>query len=264
MAIYKCFPGGKFKALTMSYDDGSVDDRRLVNLFNQNGIKGTFNITSGWLEKPDKIHREELKELYKGHEVASHTYSHPTLERCPLTEVVEEIMKDRKELESIMGHPIRGMAYPNGSYSKEIVNLLPSLGIEYSRIVGDTDNFGIPDNFLTWKSTCHHDHNLMENAKRFAEASKSQYMFLMYVWGHSYEFSRDNTWELIEEFCRYIGGREDIWYATNIEIVDYMKLVNNLKFSASHDMVYNPSANSAWIAVNGQIEEIKGGEQVNL
>ena len=45
--IYTCFPGGKHKALTMSYDDGREEDRRLVKLFNQHGIKGTFNINAG-------------------------------------------------------------------------------------------------------------------------------------------------------------------------------------------------------------------------
>jgi hypothetical protein len=136
--------------------------------------------------------------------------------------------------------------------------------VEYARIVGDTDDFGIPEDLLMWRSTCHHNHKLMENAKRFAEASKSQYLYLMYVWGHSYEFSMHQNWSLIEEFCRYIGGREDIWYATNLEIVDYMKLLDNLKFSAARDMVYNPSSQSAWISIHGQIHEVKGGTQMKI
>ena len=32
--IYKCYPGGTFKVLTMSYDDGKLPDERLVNIFN--------------------------------------------------------------------------------------------------------------------------------------------------------------------------------------------------------------------------------------
>ncbi len=259
MSIYKCFPGGRYKALTLSYDDGREEDRRLIKLLNRKGIKGTFNLNSGWLDQPDKIHREEVKELYQGHEVACHTFSHPTLERCPITEVVEEIIRDRKELESIVGYPVRGMAYPNGSHNQNIVKLLPSLGIEYGRIVGDTDDFGIPKDYLTWKATCHHNHNLMDNARRFVETAKSQYLFLMYVWGHSYEFKTQDNWELMEGFADYIGGREDVWYATNIEIVDYMKLLDNLKFSAAHDMVYNPSAEAAWITANGKHIEVKGG-----
>lgn len=264
MNIYKCYPEGKFKALTMSYDDGKEEDRRLVSIFNQHGIKGTFNLNSGLMDQPDKVHKEEIKDLYQGHEVACHTYSHPTLERCPMPLITEEIVKDRKELEKILGYTVRGMAYPNGSYNKDIVKLLPLLGIEYGRIVGDTDSFGMPDDFLTWKATCHHNHNLIENAKRFAEAVKSQYLYLMYVWGHSYEFSMHQNWELIEEFSSYIGGRQDIWYTTNIEFVDYMNVLKNLKFSAASNMVYNPSAKSAWISVNGQIIEIKGGMLVNL
>ena len=53
----------------------------------------------------------------------------------------------------------------------------------------------------------------MERAREFAELHKTQYLYMMYVWGHSYEFTADDNWELIEEFCRFIGGREDIWYA---------------------------------------------------
>ena len=34
--IYKCFPGGKFKVLTLSYDDGKLEDKRLVDIFNKN------------------------------------------------------------------------------------------------------------------------------------------------------------------------------------------------------------------------------------
>lgn len=264
MTIYKCFPGGRYKSLTMSYDDGTRHDERLVQIFNQNGIKGTFNINSGHLDRPDRIHREELKTLYEGHEVASHTYSHPTLERCPTIEIVEEITRDRKELEKIMGYPVRGFAYPNGSYNNEIVNMLPTLGIEYARIVGDSDNFNLPKDYLTWKSTCHHNHKLMEHAKTFVEANKSQYLYLMYVWGHSYEFAMQNNWELMEEFASFVGGREDIWYATNIEIVDYMNLLNNLKFTADGERVYNPSATSAWLSVDSKIVEVKGGTMVDL
>ncbi len=40
--IYKTFPGGKHKVLTLSYDDGKVEDRRLVKIFNQYNIKATL------------------------------------------------------------------------------------------------------------------------------------------------------------------------------------------------------------------------------
>lgn len=74
--IYTCFPGGKHKVLTMSYDDGRLEDRRLVELFNRYGIRGTFNLNGG-LPRPERIPESEWVELYKGHEVACHTYHHP-------------------------------------------------------------------------------------------------------------------------------------------------------------------------------------------
>ena len=86
----------------------------------------------------------------------------------------------------------------------------------------------------------------------------------MYVWGHSYEFDNDNNWELMEKFCETVGGRDDIWYATNIEIVDYMNAAKNLKYTVDMDKVYNPSAIPVWINVAGQIHKIKQGETIDI
>ena len=61
--IYCCFPGGKHKALTMSYDDGRTQDRRLIEIFNQNGIKGTFHLNSGLFDRGDRILPEESPSL---------------------------------------------------------------------------------------------------------------------------------------------------------------------------------------------------------
>ena len=37
----------------MSYDDGKHEDRRLVELFNKHGIKGTFNLNGGLEGDPE-------------------------------------------------------------------------------------------------------------------------------------------------------------------------------------------------------------------
>ena len=97
--VYCCYPGGKHKALTMSYDDGRSYDRRLVEIFNKNGIKGTFHLNSGLFDRGDRVMPEEISTLYAGHEVACHTVTHPTIARCPLPEVAQEVLEDRKFLE---------------------------------------------------------------------------------------------------------------------------------------------------------------------
>ncbi|MBP3426772.1 MAG: polysaccharide deacetylase family protein [Clostridia bacterium] len=267
--IYTCFPGGKHKVLTMSYDDGRTEDYRLVELFNKHGIKGTFNLNAGidWDER--RIPTSEYRTVYAGHEVACHTFTHPTISRCPLDQVAQQVLADRRGLEELMGYPVRGLAYPNGSYSQDIINLLPALGIRHARVVPTTGTFAMPDNFLEWKGTCHHNGNLMERARQFADLHKTQYLYMMYVWGHSYEFTDRDNWEVMEEFCEFIGGRDDIWYATNIEIVDYMDDASRLQYNAAGDMVYNPNARSVWIQValpgtDTRIIEIPGGQTVRL
>lgn len=262
--IYYCFPKGKFKVLTMSYDDGKVEDRRLVSIFNKYNIKGTFHINSGILEDKERIPLGEMKELYAGHEISCHTSTHPTIARCPIEQVVKQVLKDREELEKIVGYPVRGLSYPNGSYNQEIKNALPHLGIKYSRIVGNSDNFQMPNDFYEWKSTCHHNHNLQNLGEEFVALHKKQYLYMMYVWGHSYEFRLDNNWEVVEDFCQLVGNREDIWYATNIEIVDYMEVLDRLQFSAMGDFVYNPSFDSAWLSIDEEIIEVPGGKQIFL
>lgn len=270
MKVYNCFPGGRFKALTMSYDDGRLEDKRLVEIFNKYGIKGTFNLNAGLRENPLRLPREIYKELYKGHEIATHSYTHPTIARCPLVEVAKEILQDREELEALTGGLVRGHAYPNGSYSEDIKDLFKKLGIAYGRVTSPLpiggSSFALPVDPLEWHPTCHHNApDLMEKGRWLVDSHKKQYLRLMYVWGHSYEFTNDNNWEVIEEFCKLMGGHEDIWYATNIEIIDYMEVLNRLKFSGNGECVYNPSAQSAWLEVNDErIVEVPGGKYVNL
>ena len=261
--IYTCFPGGRHKVLTMSYDDGRLEDRKLVEIFNRYGIRGTFHVNSG-LVTDTRVPVSEYKELYRGHEVSCHTVTHPTIARSPLELVAAQVLEDRKALEEAVGYPVRGLSYPNGSYSKEIINLLPALGIRYARTVTSTGTFAMPENFLEWNPTCHHNRNLMALGEQFAALFKTQYLYMMYVWGHSYEFTNDNNFDLMEDFCRMMGGREDIWYATNIEIVDYMDAAKRLQFSGDCSLVHNPSFDSVWLEVNGQKREIKGGETAKL
>lgn len=262
--IYICFPGGRHKALTMSYDDGREEDRRLVELFNKHGIRCTFNLNGGITNDPHRIPAAEYPELYKGHEIACHTYLHPTISRCPIEQVTQQILQDRMTLENLIGMPVRGLAYPNGSYSPRIMELLPMLGIRYARVVPTTGNFEMPENWYAWSGTCHHNQNLIQRGKEFLARNKTQYLDLMYVWGHSFEFTSPHDWQIMEDFCLMMDGHDDIWYATNIEIVDYMEAADRLQFTASGDKVYNPSACTVWLEVDGQKAEILGGKLIEL
>lgn len=263
--VYRCFPGGKHKALTMSYDDGRPQDRRLVGIFNRFGIKGTFHLNSGCLEDGGHIPSRELCALYAGHEIACHTVTHPTIARCPLPEVAWEVLEDRRALEAVAGYPVRGMSYPNGSVNARIEALLPLCGIRYARVVGNSEDFALPENPYRWQATCHHNHRLLELGERFRALNKRQYLYLMYVWGHSYEFDRDENWDLIERFCGEMGGLDDVWYCTNIELMDCLDDFDRLRFAADNSFVENPGSRACWIRVNdGDPVCVPGGALARL
>lgn len=207
MRIYQAFPGGRAKALTMSYDDGKLADERLLEIFNRYGIKGTFNLNYGLMDMEIRLKPEQIPRLYRGHEIATHTMTHPTIARCPLVQAAKEILEDREGLERITGGLVRGHAYPNGSYNEEIKDLFQKLGIAYARVVEETEGFELPSDPMEWHPTCHHNHpRLLEMAQWFADFPKRQYLKLLYVWGHSYEFDADGNWDRIEAFCRIVGA----------------------------------------------------------
>ena len=269
--IYTQFPEGKHKVLTLSYDDGKVPDKRLLEIFNENNLKGTFNINSGLEKNPFKFDYEEriplseVKELYKGHEVAAHTVTHPTIARCPRGQMVQELIEDRRKLEKIMGYTVRGMAYPNGSYSDEVVEALKACGFAYGRTVTSTHKYDIPTDPYRWNPTCHHNEDCFEDLyKDFIKVHKTQYLYCLYVWGHSYEFEKEDNWNIIEKFSKKIGNKSDIWYATNIEIIDYLDAAKRVQVSVDGDFAYNPNAKSVWLEVDKKSVELKGGETTEL
>ena len=256
--------GGKKCCLTFSYDDGRNADYRLIEIFNKYGMKGTFNLNAGFL-KDDGNHvmKKDIASLYTGHEVACHSYSHPTLTELPSTVILEEILRDKNELEQLWGHTVRGMAYPNGQCDKRVAELVGSCGIKYSRASSatSTNYFRLPQDFMELHPTCHHNADLI---KLFGDLVNMPgfrlNMPLMYVCGHSYEFDTDNGWERMEEFCRTAANHPDVWYATNAEIYDYITAQRMVDYSVDKNMAYNPSGISVWISVSGKATELKPGE----
>ena len=64
------FPGGRYKALILSFDDGNLPDRDFVKLLNQYQVRGSFNLDSGLLGDGSHVEQGELGTLYAGHEIA--------------------------------------------------------------------------------------------------------------------------------------------------------------------------------------------------
>lgn len=261
------FPGGKAKALTFSYDDGVIYDEKLISVLNAHNMKGTFNVSSDLLGYDQwYLTTDKAREIYKGHEVSVHGSVHSCFSDVPVSRVVYEIMRDRINLEKQFNQIVRGMAYPYGGYNAEVINAAESCGIVYSRTVEPTYGFELPQNWLMLHPTCHHkDAQLMPLAEKFVNSSPTFRPQMFYLWGHSYEFNNDNNWNIIEEFADFTANRDDIWYATNIEIYNTVKNFEGLIYSADCSFISNPSAESVWISITGEdIYEIRAGETIHI
>lgn len=217
------------KALTFSYDDGIEQDRKLVEIFNKYGMKATFNLNTG-IQTPEsnfeiegvyinRMKQEGLEELYRGHEIATHGLTHAAPTGMTKEQLDKEFLTDMSNIERIYGTYPVGMAYAYGCVGDEVVKYLKSIGIKYGRTVEASHSFEIPKEPLKLKATCHHDDDMLfELAEKFLKAEpKENEQMLFYVWGHSYEFDVNNNWDRIEEFCKMMSGKADIFYGTNRE-----------------------------------------------
>lgn len=258
------FPEGKTKACTFSYDDGQIFDRRLAALFDAYQLKATFHLNSGSIGRDSYVGWDELKEIYKNHEVSCHGYSHPYFTQLSKGSIVEEILEDKKCLEAAVKYPVRGMSYPYGIYSDKLIESAKVLGMEYSRTVEDTNSFGLPVDFMKWHPTCHHNKASDALVEQFLNPPGYMRLPLFYIWGHSFEFDRENSWSKIEGLCEKLAHHKDTWYATNIEIKDYISAFRGLVCSAEQNILYNPSGIPVYLKANEKIIIVHGAETVHL
>ena len=271
---YMRFPEGKAKALTFSYDDGVRADKRLLEVFKKYGLKGTFNLNSKLFDCQNWHDRMDEEETYKAfcdglQEVALHGARHIFLNKVPLCEAVKEVCDNRAYLEEKFGKIVRGMAYAYNGFNSDIKRVLADLGVAYARTTYSTYGFGIPADWLELNPTCHHNEKqLAPLADKFfggspADEFKHREPWLFFVWGHAYEFDDENNWEVIENLGkRAAENQSEIWFATNIEVYDYVQAYNRLVFSLDGERVFNPSALPVWIEIRGKVYEIGAGKSV--
>ena len=162
---------GKMKALTFSYDDGVTQDRRLVELFDRYGLKATFNINSELLGKPgtlwrenmwvnhNKIRPEEVGELYRNHEVAVHTLTHPHLTELEEPEIIRQVEEDRINLERLTGKAVVGMAYPGGGINNDerVASVIRNhTAMKYARTITSCCRFDVQQDLHRFQPSVYH------------------------------------------------------------------------------------------------------------
>ena len=227
---------GKKKAITFSYDDGVTQDIKLIELLSKYNLKSTFNLNSELLTKKGilirnnqrishyKIHSDDVKYVYDGHEVAVHTLTHPNLTECEASEIIHQVETDRLNLSKLVDYEVIGMAYPCGGVNNDdkVAQIIKeNTGVKYCRTITANLNFDIQENLYRFNPTVYHlDFDDMTKLGQEFVDLKPETPQIFYIWGHSYEMDFETDyWVKLEEFFKLISYKEDIFYGTNKEVL---------------------------------------------
>lgn len=262
--IRKLYPNGKSKAFNVSYDDGVLQDERFIKLLNTYNLKGTFNLNSGLMENEfewkhesccivKRLSKEKVLSLYGGHEVASHTLTHPFMQEKTENEIMKELETDKKNLEKLFGRQIKGFAVPFDYYSELIESCTKKAGFEYARIPKETLSFTPQTNYHRWKATVFHlDAALEKLTEDFIQTDEE--LALFQIAGHTYDFDTENMWDKIKTIFKKISSQDNILPMTTIEIIDYLKAMEQVEITERH--IINNSEQTLWFGIDSIVHEV--------
>ncbi len=228
----KSYLGGKKKAFNITYDDGVLQDERFVALLNQYNIKGTFNLNSQLMQEEfswthpngmqvKRLSMERARHLYDGHEIASHTLTHPYMHELSDPELYRQLKNDKDNLEAFFEREVKGFAVPFDYYDDRIAACAKACGFTYARKSEFTGNFTPCTDFFHWKTGIYHiDPDLTGFVAEFLNTQEE--LAVCQIVGHSYDLDAENLWGTMELICAAVSGRDDIWFCTNAELVDFL------------------------------------------
>lgn len=270
------YPNGKFKALVLSYDDGTVEDIALARLFSEHSLIGTFNLNSGYigqsvawpLENGDTLFHnyiswDEMESTYGGHEIAAHGQYHQAFNTLDKLGVQDELRGDLTYFKKQLNRNVTSMAYPFGSCSPKVSQWVSGLGFKNGRTINDTHQYYLPESkdFMMWNPTCHDSRALEHMETYMALASES--ISLLYVWGHSWEFQDSVRWENMKLFCQSISSDKGIWSVSHGELTDYLLALDNVRIDSDH--IHNTNKNAEiWVKTTQGIVCIKPQQTLQL
>lgn len=208
------------------WDDGDVDDIRLIDILKPLGAKATFNINpGGWKSERRVAHvrngyevlrlpLDEMKDVYKGFRVAGHSMTHPTLTKIDPDWAYVELVECKKFIAKHFGFAECGMAYPNGPYNDTVKDLVRKAGYRYARTVENTELKINIDDPMALKTNCHF--NSPDFWKKFEAVRAIDGDF--YFWGHTFELFGDQTrWDALRAQMEKIASTPGVVW---IDVID--------------------------------------------
>ena len=266
--IKKLYPGGKAKAFNITYDDGVLQDVRFIQLMNKYGLKGTFNLNSGLMETEfewthpngmtvKRLPTRVVAELYQNHEVASHTLTHPYLSSLTEAEIMEQMAKDKENLERLTGKPVLGFGGPFHHWGPEVVECARRCGFEYARNAEERYCYAPPEEYYCWSAGAYH---IMPGFRDFVEGffHTEEELALCQIVGHTYDLDAEDLWDYMESVLKRVAEDEKILSMTNLELVRYLKAMRSAVITEKG--IYNPSRLPLWFEKDAIVLCVQPGE----
>lgn len=285
---YNLYPDGLKKAVTFSFDDGKETDRDVVSVLNKYNLKGTFNLVPAWLDQSGFLTSDEIGELFDGHEVACHGYSHNRVDNLTPEEFETDLVNTQTYLKNLVGYDISGYAYPFGGLNgtgtitqEDVDSILQANNISYARLTGNKslNSYNLPENFLRWsyqlrvgpESNSNTTADAFNKVQSFLNLPQGDKMQAMMLFAHGHEIQdygqtgKDSKgWELFEELLTSLSGKDDVWYTTCADISEYAQSSYNLKIGSKTDTLKNPTDRSVWVTINGVSTKIMPNRVIKI
>ena len=217
------------RIVCLSFDDGTIYDKRFIELLNKHNLKATLNLNSGlkdfvWYYDNKPIRRldlEENKHLYDGHEVTSHSLTHPYFSSLSKEDIIYQVQTDINNLSSIFGREVVGFAFPFHDQTEDnIKTVYKNIKLEYIRYSYLTNDYLPKDRYHIPIHAMYDDKDIYERLEEFKKNNLKNSLFV--IAGHAYEFEMKNDWDKIEHLLIYLKDNKDITVLTMREAVKIM------------------------------------------
>ena len=261
----KCYPGGRSKAINITYDDGVLQDVPFVAMLNRYGLKGTFNLNSqlmaeefAWTHangmQVRRLDPATAQRLYDGHEVASHTLTHPYMKDLPTEEILRQMREDKRALERLFGREVRGFAVPFDYFDDRIAGCAQQVGFAYARTSDLSFHYQPCGEYYGWKAGIYH---ILPELSSYVDGffNTRKELAVCQIVGHSYDLDAENLWDTMEAVCCRVSEDGDIWPCTHWELVRYLRAMD------AFDGV-NRSDQTLWFAQDGVRFALHPGESL--
>ena len=217
------------KYFVFSIDDGTIYDEKVIEIFNRHHISASFNLNSGlgdfvWYNEGRPVRRfnlETAKDLYRGHEIASHSLTHPHMTQCPGEIVAKEVGEDIDNLERVFEKEINTFAFPFEDSDERCISIIKYIrNIKVIRLSDIDRSFHFPEDPYHIRITSLDVNDALSILDDFIEKDDAELFVFV---SHAYDFEFNDAYSRLDELCKRVSASEQIKVITMNQLASFYR-----------------------------------------